>query len=92
LDFALGAGIVGVALIFLTMFLILRRSTQTVANFARVGFIHHYILWAILIMMPLWTIAELSDREFIEHFFFMLTFFSILSIPNNVIVSAKKNY
>lgn len=82
LDFALGVGVIGLALIWIAMFFIFKRALALIRNAQEINIVYFYALWSILIMMFIWVIAELSDREYIEHFFFMLAFFSIVCLPS----------
>ena len=82
LDFALGAGFIGLISVWMAMGIIFLRAKNTIKNFPGICQAPLYICWAIGILMLLWFIAELSDREYIEHFFFMLAFFSIASAPS----------
>lgn len=77
LDFALGSGCVGMISVWLSMGVIFWRARKVIKNSATNDPMPAYICWSLCILFLLWLIAELSDREYIEHFFFMLVFFSM---------------
>ncbi|QWE00763.1 hypothetical protein FD967_01580 [Polynucleobacter sp. JS-Mosq-20-D10] len=77
LDFALGAGLIGLLFVWAAMGVIFWRAMIVIKDAIILDPMPIYIGWSISILMLLWFIAELSDREYIEHFTFMLTFFSI---------------
>jgi hypothetical protein len=77
LDFALGAGIFGLIAVLAAMVMIFLRAKICMKDNIDSCQMPLYICWALGILMLLWLIAELSDREFIEHFFFMMAFFCI---------------
>jgi len=77
LDFALGAGYLGLFLVWSAMGVIFWRAMMAIKTRVILDPMPIFISWSICILMLLWFIAELSDREYLEHFIFMLTFFSI---------------
>ena len=77
LDFALGAGYVGLILVWLAMGSIFLRARINMFCLKKTYTILFYVCWSVVVSMLLWSIAELSDREYVEHFFFMITFFAI---------------
>jgi hypothetical protein len=92
LDFGLGAGIMGVLFIWLAMGVIYTRACVQTNSSYQYEIMRRYLLWALSTMLLLWLIAELSDREFIEHFFFMLAFFSSLVGSDALLVKGKKEH
>lgn len=82
LDFGLGAGVIGVLLIWFAMGTIYVRACRMANGSGQQEIMRLYITWTLSSMLLLWLIAELSDREYIEHFFFMLAFFTGLSSSN----------
>jgi hypothetical protein len=79
LDFGLGVGFPGLFAIWLALGVIFFQSRDSIGADPNLQPTKVFIFWAISIMTPLWLIAEFSDREYIEHFFFVVTFFSIVS-------------
>lgn len=79
LDFALGTGFIGLISVWTAMGMIFWRAKTSLKKSTSICQMHLYICWALAILMILWFIAELSDREYIEHFFITLIFFSITS-------------
>ncbi len=86
LDFALGAGYIGLLLVWAAMAFIFWRAMY-IKNTAISVLMNTYIRWSICLFMLLWAIAELCDREYIEHFIFMLAFFSIVVGAKNPVAS-----
>lgn len=82
LDFGLGAGVIGVLFIWFAMSTIYVRACRMASSSGQQEIMRLYITWTLSSMLLLWLIAELSDREYIEHFFFMLAFFTGLSSSN----------
>lgn len=89
LDFGLGAGVVGVLFIWLAMGVIYTRACVKTISSYQYEIMRRYLLWSLPTMLLLWSIAELSDREFIEHFFFMLVFFSSFVSSDALLVEGK---
>jgi hypothetical protein len=87
LDFALGVGLPSLFAVWVAIALILRRAWLYMRHNNEGHLICSFVIWSLSICFILWCIAELSEREYIEHFFFMLAFFSIVSIGK----SLKKN-
>lgn len=92
LDFGLGAGIMGVLFIWLAMGVIYTRAYVKINSSYQNEIMRSYLLWALSTMLLLWLIAEFSDREFIEHFFFMLAFFSSLVGSDALLVEGEKEH
>ncbi|QWD70695.1 O-antigen ligase family protein [Polynucleobacter sp. UB-Siik-W21] len=84
LDFGLGVGFPGLFAIWLALGVIFFQSRHSFYVDPHLQLTQAFIFWAILIMNLLWLIAEFSDREYIEHFFFVVTFFSIVSASYKV--------
>lgn len=78
LDFALGAGLFGLMMVWAGMYLIFLRAKTNIKNSICSAQMSFYVCWCLVSLMLLWFIAEFSDREYIEHFFLMLTFFGIV--------------
>ena len=70
LDFALGVGLPGLLLTWSAIFLILRQA------FTQLNTFHHHqsivVIFFLIGMSFFWLVAEVSEREFIEHFFFFI--------------------
>lgn len=92
LDFSLGAGIPGLISVWTALGIIFYRSKIYMSVFQKSHPIHEYICWSIAILSLLWLLAEFSDREFIEHFFFMLAFFSIVVGIQNSPIPRGQNF
>ena len=77
LDFALGLGLPGVLLTWFAMgaviFMAYKRLTSTLDSNRLIAL---SIIWIILSIWMLWWPSELSEREFIEHLFFILALFA----------------
>jgi len=71
LDFALGVGLPGLFLTWSAIFLILKKAFKQLK--APHTFSNTWIVIFVVIGMSLlWVVGEVSEREFIEHFFFVL--------------------
>jgi len=92
LDFGLGAGVVGVLFIWLAMGVIYTRACVKTNSSYQHEIMRRYLLWSLPTMLLLWSIAELSDREFIEHFFCMLVFFSSILCSDYLLVVNEEEY
>jgi hypothetical protein len=79
LDFALGTGFIGLTSLWLAMGMICYRAWISMGTSITPSLTPYYICWSLVIFMLLWFTAEFSDREFIEHFFLMVAFFSVIS-------------
>jgi len=79
LDFSLGAGVVGLLCIWAAMGLIAIRVWRLISLKDPVRLVIFYVFWCLLMMFILWHIGELSEREFIESFFFSIAFFSVVT-------------
>lgn len=77
LDFALGAGVVCLLCVWTAIGSIIVRAWHHISKDKPFQIISFFAFWALSTMFWLWLIGELSEREFIEHFFFVITFFSI---------------
>jgi len=71
LDFALGVGIPGLLLTWTAIVLTLKKAIQELK-----GPTHNLSNWIVIFiligMSLLWVVGEVCEREFIEHFFFMI--------------------
>jgi hypothetical protein len=74
LDFALGVGIPGIMLTWIAMALVVRRSLLNAAskNSIQLRQIALITLWMLAGLWFLWWPTEVSEREFIEYFYFMI--------------------
>jgi O-Antigen ligase len=71
LDFALGVGLPGLFLTWSTIFLILKKAFRQLKSPNHGA--HSWIIIFVVIGISLfWVVGEVSEREFIEHFFFVL--------------------
>jgi len=85
LDFALGVGIFGLLSVWISLGMIVRRAWRKMCQKNAHELKTFYVFWCLLPMIFLWQIGELSDREYIEHFFFVTAFFSCLVCSNSVL-------
>jgi hypothetical protein len=71
LDFALGVGLPGLILTWSAIFLILKKAFQQLKppDYDTHSWVINFVVIGISL---LWFIGEVSEREFIEHFFFVL--------------------
>lgn len=89
LDFALGAGYVGLIAVWSAMGIVFLRARKITKNYPRSSQMPIYIYWAVGVLMLLWLVAELSDREYIEHFFFVMAFFSLaINAPKHSVIES----
>ena len=74
LDFGLGVGIPGIMLTWIAMALVVRRSLLNAAskNSIQLRQIALITLWMLAGLWFLWWPTEVSEREFIEYFYFMI--------------------
>lgn len=84
LDFALGVGIPGVMLTWIAIAFVMRRAlinvTRKYSNKIReMGLI---TLWMLAGMWFLWWPTEVSEREFIEYFYFMIALLASVNCTN----------
>lgn len=83
LDFALGAGLISLLCLWAAIFFIIVRAWKQMVRGDSIRLIAFYAFWSLSTMLLLWLIGELSEREFIEHFFFVIAFFSITVLPKS---------
>lgn len=85
-DFALGVGLPGLLLVWGAIFGVawrgFRRSNKSlisrspkVSNVNNHSFIQLIAIWLILGLFCLWIIGEVSEREYLEHYFFLVALF-----------------
>ena len=80
LDFALGVGLPGILLVWLSLAVSLERAKDLVKSSSQFSSINGYI--AIFLICGLWLLClalEISEKEFIENFFFVFSFFGFIS-------------
>jgi O-antigen ligase len=75
LDFALGSGLPGLLMFWCAIYLTLREAIKARALDPH-KFMPMAIFWMLVGIWVLWWPGELSYREFIEHYFFMVIIFS----------------
>lgn len=81
LDFALGVGVPGIILTWMAMGLVVFRAKQSIGikNLTCKISTSLITIWMIIGIWLLWWPAELSEREFIEHLYFMVAFLAGLN-------------
>jgi hypothetical protein len=88
LDFALGVGVPGVILTWIAMALVVRRALQNAAsiNAIQIRELAFITLWMIVGIWFLWWPAEVSEREFIEYFYFMIALLAAINcaVPKKI--------
>lgn len=87
LDLALGVGIPGLLLLWSGMYVTLKSTLQNL-RVKSINFSNFAILWILAGSFLLWWPAEISYREFIEHYFFVLTF---LAATTTKVMDTKKD-
>ena len=84
LDFALGVGLPGLGLTWISMFLVIWRCLKKVRAKAFVdGFSYFSGIWVLGGIWVLWWPTEVSEREFIEQLFFIIAVFAASNIFNH---------
>lgn len=89
LDFALGAGIMSLLCLWSAICWIIFRAWNQISKYKNPSPINFFAFWSLLSMFFLWQIGELSEREYIEHFFFLVAFFSISVSQTNRMANLK---
>ena len=84
LDFALGVGIPGLLCIWAALFLMLKRACQFIINSRIYDWKPFLVFWVVCGTWFLWIFGELSDREYIENYFFCIAFVSLLTVNQNI--------
>jgi hypothetical protein len=88
LDFALGVGIPGVILTWIAMALVVRRALSNAAsiNAIQIRELALITLWMIAGIWFLWWPTEVSEREFIEYFYFMIALLAAINctVPKKI--------
>jgi hypothetical protein len=79
LDFALGVGLPGLLLVWAAIFLCCWNSLSNVSSSGIARKYQLVTMWTLSGMFSFWCIGEVSEREFIEHFFFMIALLAVLS-------------
>ena len=84
LDFALGIGLPGLLLTWFAMGSVIYASIKILTgSIERRKFLALTIVWILLAIWLLWFPSELSEREFIEHLFFMISLFAGMLVPSS---------
>jgi hypothetical protein len=89
LDFTLGVGVPGVILTWIAMSLVMRRAFSKIAqeNAIQTREMALITLWMLAGIWFLWWPTEVSEREFIEYFYFMIALLAAV----NCVDSSKNN-
>ncbi|APC05317.1 hypothetical protein AOC10_01625 [Polynucleobacter asymbioticus] len=77
LDFALGVGLPGLLLVWLAMGFALKSAWRNINNNANYKVLPLATMWMLVAAYLFWWIGEISEREFLEHFFFMVAFLGV---------------
>ncbi|WP_353432648.1 hypothetical protein [Polynucleobacter sp. MWH-UH23A] len=82
LDYALGVGLPGLFFTWIAIFTVIVFSIQNLKYSPAA--LDYVAVWGLFGIWCLWWVSELSEREFIEHLFFMISFLtSSLCLPNH---------
>jgi len=88
LDFALGVGVPGVILTWIAMALVVRRALSNASsiNAIQIRELALITLWMIAGIWFLWWPTEVSEREFIEYFYFMIALLAAINctVPKKI--------
>jgi O-antigen ligase len=88
LDFALGVGVPGVILTWIAIALVVRRALSNAAsiNAIQIRELALITLWMIAGIWFLWWPTEVSEREFIEYFYFMIALLAAINcaVPKKI--------
>lgn len=82
LDFALGSGLLGIALIWGAIFLTLHRAYRACSQNNLNGSVSAAGFWVLWSLFLLWFIGELCEREYIEHLYFLIGLISMVGVQN----------
>jgi len=84
LDFALGVGVPGLILTWIAIALVVRRAAFNIADKHAIQKrkIALITVWMLCGIWFLWWPTEVSEREFIEYFYFMIAFFAAVNYTN----------
>lgn len=74
LDFAIGAGVVGLVFIWSALLIIFIRLSCIIKNKKNNTAIYSFSWWSILLIFIIWWVAELSEREYFEQLFLWVSF------------------
>jgi hypothetical protein len=90
LDFALGVGVPGVVLTWIAMALVVRRALLNTAsiNAIQIRELALITLWMIVGIWFLWWPTEVSEREFIEYFYFMIALLAAINCSDSQNIKA----
>jgi O-Antigen ligase len=91
LDLALGVGIPCIILVWAAILIISLAAIRFIKHSAIKSFHAYLTLWVLVGLWMLWWPAELSEREFIEHFFFVISFLAGLIETVNTKINNIKN-
>jgi hypothetical protein len=87
LDFALGVGIPGLVALWLVIAIVIQHSIKIIVNRSGANQIKStalLVIWTLAGIWLAWWPGEFSEREFIEHLFFMVTLFGSLILSYKI--------
>jgi hypothetical protein len=87
LDFALGVGIPGLVALWLVIAIVSQHSIKIIVNRSGANQIKStalLVIWTLVGTWLAWWPGEFSEREFIEHLFFMVTLFGSIILSHKI--------